>query len=434
MNIAIVGFDREGQASFDYYSAAGHSITICDQNADLIAPEGVPTHLGNDYLNDLDAFDLILRTPGLHPNKILAANPAVADKITTGTNEFLRVSPSRNIIGITGTKGKGTTSTLVARILEAAGMRVHLGGNIGVAALNLLKDDVHPDDWVVLELSNYQLIDVKQSPHIAACLMVVPEHLDWHGSEQEYYNAKQQLFRWQSDQDIAVYYPASQHSTDIASAGSAVKIPYMQAPGAVIQDEAIFIDGQMICRLDELKLLGEHNWQNACAATTIVWQVVQDAAAIKSVLTSFAGLPFRIEFRREVNGVRYYNDSFATGPGACIAALRAIKEPKVMILGGHERGLDLTELAEALLEQGDGVRHAVLIGDSKQRLAEVLQAHGFTKFSISHATTMPDIVTDATAAARPGDAVVLSPAFASFDLFKNFEDRGRQFNAAVEAL
>lgn len=433
MNIAIIGYGIEGKAAYDYW-CTGNDITVCDHKPDIAVPDGVATQLGEGYLNGLNQFDVIVRSPFVRPDALVNANSVdIIPKITSVTNEFLRVCPSRNIIGVTGTKGKGTTSSLITAMLKASGKTVHLGGNIGVAALDLLKANITPDDYVVLELSSFQLIDLQQSPHIAVCLMVVPEHLDWHTDEQEYYAAKQQLFRWQTPDDIAVYYAANEHSTMIASAGQGTKLPYMQQPGAYVENDVIKIDGQDICQVGELKLLGKHNWQNACAAITAVWQVTQDVSAISSALTSFSGLPFRIEFRKEVNGIRYFNDSFATGPGSCMAAMEAITGPKVMILGGYDRGLDLSELADAIARQGEGVRSAVIIGNSKERLAEVLHAHNVNNFTVSDAKTMPDIVSQATALAKPGDAVVLSPGFASFGLFDNFEDRGRKFNAAVEA-
>lgn len=434
MNVAILGFDREGRASYEYYAAKGHDITICDQKSDLKVPDGVPTQLGDGYLDGLDRFDLLVRTAGLPPRKILEKNPGVASKITSQVNEFFVASPTRNLIGVTGTKGKGTTSTLITKMLEAAGKRAFLAGNIGIPALELLKKDLRADDWVVLELSSFQLIDLQTSPRIGVCLMVAPEHLDWHADIQEYYNAKAQLFAHQTANDVAVYYAANDISKQIVDAGQAQKIPYFAPPGATIDNGAITIESQAICHTDELKLLGEHNWQNACAALTAFWQVLPDPEAARRVLTTFSGLPYRIELRREVNGVRYYNDSFASNPPATIAALRSVPGPKVIIVGGFDRGLDISALATELQQQDGAVRSVILIGAAAERTAQALRDAGFRAFDICHARNMADIVSAASAAAQPGDAVVLSPGFASFDMFKNFEDRGDRFNEAVAAL
>lgn len=433
MKIAIVGYDREGKATYEFLKNQGHEITICDQDESVIVPERTSSKLGMDYLKHLDEFDMIVRTPSLHPAKILKENPGVLDKITSQTNLFFENSPTKNIIGITGTKGKGTTSTLVTKMLEADGKHVVLAGNIGIPMLSCL-GDITADSWVVLELSNFQLIDLRYSPHIATVLMVGHEHLDWHEDFEEYIAAKQQLFIHQETDDIAIYYSKNENSISVADASMGNQIPYFERPGAIVEKGNIIIDDQLVCSTDELKLLGEHNWQNICAATTTVWQVTQNLAAIRQVATSFSGLPFRIEFRREVNGIKYYNDSFATGPGAAIAAIKSISEPKVLIIGGYDRMLDLSELAQVITSNQASIRKVVLIGASADRTAKALQEAGYTNFVRNTAKDMPSIVAAANSEAQSGDAVVLSPSFASYDMFKNFEERGQFFNDAVSAL
>ena len=434
MKIAIIGYGSQGRSAYEYWRENGE-VTVCDQKENTAVPTDVHTQFGPDYLSALDQYDLIVRSPSIHPRDIVAANSeAILAKVTTVTNEFMRVCPTKNIIGVTGTKGKGTTSTLIAHMLASAGKTVHLGGNIGIPPLELLKQNIQSDDWVVLELANFQLIDLHHSPHIGVCLMVSPEHQDWHATVQEYYEAKSQLFIHQTPEDMAIYYADDEDSQKIAAAGKAMLIPYMKAPGAMITDSAVVIDGQRVCAVSELKLLGKHNWQNICAAVTAVWQIEQNIDAMRKVLTNFAGLSYRIEFRKEVEGVRYYDDSFASAPPAILAAVAAIPEPKVLIIGGFDRQLDLTELVEGLLQYQDSIRKVLLIGESAERTAEALQSRGFTNYELCRAATMTGIVKEAASAAQTGDAVVLSPGFPSFDMFKNFEDRGQQFNAAVEQL
>ncbi len=431
MNIAILGFGLEGRAAYDYWQDA-NDITICDQNSELKVPEGVGAQLGQNYLNNLEQFDLIVRSPHVHPRLIVAANnQTVLDKVTTNTNEFLRVCPTPNVIGVTGTKGKGTTATLITNMLEASGKRVHLGGNIGVAALDLLKSDIQPDDYVVLELSSFQLIDLCQSPHIAVCLMVVSEHLDWHENIEEYIATKQQLFIHQSQSDIAIYYPANKNSVSIASASLGQHLPYFEQPGAYVDNNLVVIDGQTICQTSELQLLGAHNLQNVCAAVTAAWQVTQDAAAMRSVLTSFSGLPYRLEFVRELNGVRYYNDSFGTTPETATVAMQAFAAPKIIILGGSDKGASYDELATVVKD--NDVRQVVLIGDQATSIQASLEAVGFDSF-VSGGQTMTEIVQVARGLAQPGDVILLSTACASFDMFKDYKDRGAQFSQAVQAL
>jgi UDP-N-acetylmuramoylalanine--D-glutamate ligase len=432
MKIAIVGFDREGRAALEYFRAQGADITVCDQNAAINVSDGIPTQLGQGYLQDLDRFDVIVRTPGLHPNKILAENPSVKEKIWSGTNEFFKVCPTKNIIGVTGTKGKGTTSTLITKMLEQAGYTVHLGGNIGLPALNMLPN-IKPEDWVVLELSSFQLTDVKYSPHIALCLLVVPEHLDWHTDENEYHDAKANLFKHQSADDLAIYYANSENTKQIAQNSDGKLIPYFQAPGAEIVNGSICIDGAVICKTNELKLLGEHNWQNACAATTAVWQIDHNSDAIRSVLQSFAGLPHRIEYVREVNGIRYFNDSYATGLHATEAAIKAVPGPAIFILGGYDRMLPLEKFA-AFAASAPTVREFLIIGASGDRLQKALEDAGAKNITRSTAATMQEVIADAQAIAKKDDAIVLSPGFASFDMFNNFEERGNQFRDIISNL
>lgn len=425
----------QGRSAYEYWNNPANHITICDQDTSIALPGNVEKHLGPDHLKGLDAFDVIVRSPFVHPQRIVEANNSqILNKVTTVTNEFMKICPSKNIVGVTGTKGKGTTSTLLAKMLEAAGKKVHLGGNIGTPPLDLLKDHIQPDDYVVLELANFQLIDLKSSPHLAVCLMVVPEHMDWHKDMAEYMTAKQQLFVHQKPEDSAVFYGQNENSEKVASASPGHKIPYMKAPGAEIIDGDITIGGKTICKTSELKLLGEHNWQNVCAALTAFWQVEQNAEAAQRVLTSFAGLPFRIEFRREVDGIRFYNDSFASAPDATEAAIAAIAEPKVLIIGGFERGLDLSGLADTIQRNQAHIRKVIVIGASGDRVVNALEATGYKNYVRSNEKDMKRIVGLAKAEAHAGDAVLLSPGFASFDMFKNFEDRGQQFNAAVGAL
>lgn len=434
MNIAILGFAGQGKSSYEYWNTPENTITICDMNTDLVVPEGVETQLGPEYLHDLGRFDLLIRTPLLHPRDIVTANPDspdILDKVTSNTNEFFKVCPAKNVIGITGTKGKGTTSTLITRMLDVAGHQVHLGGNIGIPPLDMLHNDIQPGDWVVLELANFQLIDLKSSPHIAICLMVTAEHLDWHEDIEEYIAAKQQLFIHQNSDDVAIYYAQSDNSLSVADASEGTLIPYFEKPGAIVKDGAIVIDGQTICKTDELKLLGEHNWQNACAAVTAVWQVTQDVAAIRSVLTSFSGLEHRIEFVRELDGVRYYDDSFGTTPETAIVAIQAFSAPKIVILGGSDKGVRFDKLAKVV--QDNNVHTVVVIGKMGAAIEDELHKLGYTSI-VAGAATMDGIVQQAKDIAKPGDVVLLSTACASFDMFKNYQDRGEQFKTAVTAL
>lgn len=436
MKIAILGYGIQGQSVYEYFKNTDNDITICDKNTAIELPEDIKGQVGETYLNGLDKFDLIFRSPSIYPSDIVAANSeSILHKVTSNTNEFLRLCPTKNVIGVTGTKGKGTTSALIANMLEASGIKVHLGGNIGTPPLDLLAEDIKEEDWVVLELANYQLIDLKYSTHIAICLMVVPEHLDWHTDVDEYYQAKARLFEYQTKDDLAIYYGSNVNSKRIASTSPGMLIPFFEMPGALVAGSNIVIDGTPIIRISEIKLIGRHNLQNICAAVTAVWQINQNTEAIADVLREFSGLPFRLEVIREVNGVKYIDDSFATAPSASIAAIEAVKGQKILILGGKDRGVDLKDLAKTILDNAKDIKKILIIGQSGERLAKAINEFNFTNYEVlGTAKSMEEIVAEASQIAAEGDSVVLSPSFPSFDMFKNYEDRGLKFNEAVNNL
>jgi UDP-N-acetylmuramoylalanine--D-glutamate ligase len=430
MKVAIVGFGHEGLSALKYWTRKGAEIMVCDQDPEKEIPFEIDRQVGPDYLRDLNRFDVIVRSAGINRDIILKDNPDVGDKITTVVNEFMRVSPTRRVIGVTGTKGKGTTSTLIAKMLEADGKPVFLGGNIGISPLEFLPK-VTPDTWVVLELSSFQLSDLQHSPGIALCLMVVPEHLNWHKDMDEYLLSKAHLFERQGPNDTAIYYAHSDLSRRVASYSPGLKIPYFAHPGALVEAGAISIANQEICQVSALKLLGEHNWQNVCAALTVVWQITQNTHAFRQVLTTFSGLEHHLELVREVGGVKYYDDSSGTTPEAAQVAIAAIHEPKVVILGGSDKGVPFDDLADAIVH--GNVRHAVLIGQTSPQLEAALRERDFTNLTPVEGS-METIVDVASQMAQSGDAVLLSPACASFDMFKNAQDRAEQFVAAVNAL
>ncbi len=435
MKIAILGFGLQGRSVYEFYVSESNQITICDRYQQEDFPQDVEIQSGDNYLARLDRFDLIFRSPSIRPDDIITANSrSIMEKVTTNTNEFMRLCPTKNVIGITGTKGKGTTSLLITKMLTSLGKKVHLGGNIGVPPLDLLKENVQSDDYVILELANFQLIDFKYGVHIGVCLLVEPEHLDWHSDLDEYYRAKSELFRHQNKDDIAIYYAKNENSKRLASTGPARLIPYFESPGALVAGNHIVIDGIPIIRLNEIKLLGSHNWQNICAAITTIWQIEKNETVLAEVIRDFNGLPYRTEFRREIAGVQYFNDSFASAPTATIAAINAIKGNKVVIIGGKDRNLNLDDLIKAIYDNQENIKKLIIIGEARQRIAEELKKLNLNNFEITDTKSMADIVALAKKYTEPNDKVVLSPGFPSFDMFKNFEDRGNQFNTVVSEL
>jgi len=411
MNVAIVGYGVEGKSAEAYWHAKGDTVTICDTDSDLTG------------------YDLLVRSPGVH----LGMLPQGAN-ITSVTNEFMAQCPA-SVFGVTGTKGKGTTVSLLAEMLKNAGKTVHLGGNIGVPSLDLLPA-IQPDDLVVLELSSFQLMDAKKSPHISVCLMIVPEHLDYHTDEQEYWSAKGNIFAHQSQDDIAIYNHSNQQSTDLAYTSVGTKIPYdaegVDTTGAYVAGEVIWYQDNRICSVSDVALLGRHNLQNVCAAVTAAWQATQDVSAIAQAIREFQGLPYRLQEVGVVNKVRFVNDSIGTTPESTIAAMQAFTEPKVLILGGSDKGTGFTEMAKEIARAD--VRGVVLIGQTGDQIAAELKIADYPNERIRRASSIQEAVQVCSQIAQPGDNVVLSPACASFDMFESYKQRGELFNQAVENL
>ncbi len=423
--VAIVGGGVEGQAAARYWTRLGATVTVHDGNPDLRVDSGIATVLGPDYLKNLNDYDLVVRSPGVKPSLIKTKTP-----VTSGVREFFQHCPAR-IIGVTGTKGKGTTSTLITKILEEAGKRVWLGGNIGRSPLDFL-DKIKPTDLVVLELSSFQLMDLDVSPHVAVCLMVVSEHMDWHSSVREYLAAKGNIFWHQQPGDVAIFNPDNDFSAQIAMLSRGRRVPYMEAPGAEVVDGQIMIAGRLICAVDEVGLPGPHNLENVCAAVTAAHEIIgENVGAMKRAVQKFKGLEHRLELAGTIDGVDYYDDSFSTTPETAIAAIRSFAQPKVLILGGSDKHSDYRQLGKVVAAAN--VREAILIGRMAENLAAALAEAGFTKVRPGGGT-MAEIVQSARESARPGDVVILSPACASFDMFKNYSDRGAQFKAEVSKL
>ncbi len=425
MKIAIVGYGVEGKEAYTYWTKQGYEATIHDAEPKTEVPAGAKSVLGETYVDNLDEYDLVFRSAGIRPWLIRTKAP-----ITTTMKEFFAKCPSR-IIGVTGTKGKGTTSTLIARILGEAGWRTHLGGNIGPSPLGFLSR-VRANHIVVLELSSFQLMDLDISPHIAVALMITSEHMDWHRNLREYVAAKGNIFWHQHPGDIAVFNALNEYSMEIAQLSPGTRIPFMKSPGAEVKGGRIVVGTTDICAVDEVGLIGPHNLQNICAAITATWGLINEnpGPAVRAV-TAFTGLEHRIEFVREVGRVKYYDDSFATTPETVMAAIASFEAPKIMILGGSEKNAQYDQLAQAVVD--GGVRHAILVGVTAPKILDSLDKAGYRKAVIGP-SRMVDMVASARGLAHPGDVVLLSPGCASFDLFKNYKDRGNQFKEAVEAL
>ena len=432
MKIAIAGYGLEGEQNYHYWAAQDeHIITIVDESTrpSRELPDGVPTILGDNALSQLDGFDMVIRTAGLAPYKIKTNG-----KIWSATNEFLEKCPAK-IIGVTGTKGKGTTASMIAAIFEAAGHKVWLVGNIGISAIAVL-DQIGTEDIVVFEMSSFQLWDAERSPHAAVVLLIEPEHLNVHVDMDDYVAAKGRIRLHQTESDVCVYHPTNRYAAQIAHStdvGELMRYGINDDGGVYERDGHFIHNGEIVCSTDAVQLPGAHNIENAAAAITLVlaYDPSVTVDSIQNGLRAFNGLPHRLKFVREISGVRYYDDSIATTPGSAIAALRSFEQPKVIILGGSSKGSDFMPLAAEMMQHKV---HAILIGDEAAKIATACDQVGFTNYEVMLDTTMQLVVARAHDIAPSGGVVLLSPSSASFGMFKNYVDRGDQFIDAVNAL
>jgi len=412
MKIAILGYGKEGKSAEAYFAKHGHETEIFDNFTEADLDE-----------KDFGGYDLILRSPSVKPRKGFSS-----------VTKYFFDHAKAPTIGVTGTKGKGTTCSLIAAILRALGRKVYLVGNIGYPAIDVL-DDLTPDDIVVYEMSSFQLWDLEKSPKVAVVLRIEADHLNVHDGMEDYVNAKSHIARYQNPEDVLVYFDENERSRAIAGLSRAErKFAYPEANKS----------NEMLRLLAALKIPGDHNKENAEAAllavagflgTPVETLVHENFEAISRAFEEFKGLPHHIEFVRELNGVEYYDDSFSASYPSLEVALRAFQgRPTVLIAGGKDRGLDLTPIRKAIFE-AENLLKVILIGETSVKLAENEDAEKYIL-----AETLEEAVkkarTEAETAlaenARP--VVLLSPGAASFDMFKDFYERGDRFKEIVKEL
>lgn len=444
--IAILGFGLEAIDLLCWLKENSKDchITIFDKREEVKKEVGGSSYnlcLGQDYLKKgLKDFDVIFRSPGfyrLHPEILKAEEAGV--EITSSTKLFFKLSKAK-IIGVTGTKGKGTTTTLINKIINQSGQKSYIAGNIGTPALNLL-DKLTEKDWVCLELSSFQLQDLDASPHIAVLLNITSEHLDIHQSTQEYQQAKTNLIAHQKETDKVVInadYDTTKDFSKLTPAKTYYFSRQKKVAGCYVENNQITLNiGNKITAIghaDQLLLRGAHNRENVTAAIAAAFLAGADINSIKEAVFSFKGLKHRLQLIKEVNEVTFYNDSFSTTPETAIAALRSFDKPMTIILGGSSKGSDYTKLAEEI-NKTHNLINICLIGDMAATIKKAIRKAGHHKINIIYKPrNMKKIVNFTFKASKKGSVVVLSPACASFDMFKNYKDRGDQFIKAVNSL
>ena len=443
--VAVIGIGVSNIPAIEYLHSLGAVITACDKKTKLgdeclkLYDLGISFNLGEEYLCNLNSFDYILRSPGIKPFTKEIEEAVRNGAILTSEIELLiSLSPCK-IIGITGSDGKTTTTTLVSEFLKAAGYTVYLGGNIGVPLFSKL-EEMTEKGILVLELSSFQLMTMKEKVDIACITNISPNHLDYHRSFEEYVIAKANIFLNQKDgtlvlnEDISFseQYLNLIKDNNINSGIRKFSIMNMVEQGVYLDRGYIVsnVNGkyQQIAKTSDVKLVGIHNLANICAAASCVIDMT-GSEAIKSVVTTFAGVEHRMELFRTINGVKWFNDSIASSPSRTIAGLNSFKDKIILITGGYDKNIPYDEIGKYII---DKVKTLILVGATAPKIEKSVldekAKQGLDNIcEIMYFTTMEECVEYAQKIARSGDNVVLSPASASFDMYKNFEERGNHF-------
>jgi len=444
--VTVIGVGVSNTPLIDLLLGAGVCVTVRDkrtrselgETADRFEKDGASLILGEGYLEGLTE-DVIFRTPGLMPT-----NPAIVSAVRQGsvlTSEmevFFDLCPCK-IIGVTGSDGKTTTSSIIAELLKNQGKTVHLGGNIGTPLLYDV-DNISSDDIVVVELSSFQLISMWVSPGVAVVTNLSPNHLDIHTDMEEYIDAKRNIFKYQKPGDKVVFNFDNEVTKGYSKTAISDTLFFSRLQrvedGAFLEDGTIFTvcagKSNEVIKAGEILLPGVHNIENYLAAFAAVQDIV-DIDVMQKTAREFRGVAHRIELVREIDGVKYYNDSIASSPSRTIAGLRSFEQKVILIAGGKDKGVAFDELG---VEINDRVKRLVLTGMSAEMIeSAVKNAKNYTgELEIVICDDFTEAVFMASKAAVSGDVVLLSPACTSFDKFKNFEQRGNLFKEIVNGF
>ena len=449
--VAFIGAGVSHKRCIEQFVELGAQVTLCDQKksledfgayADTLRRLHVRLSLGEHYTDGFAGQDIIMRTPGYEYYKPeLQAALQAGTKVTSEVELFFELCPCE-IVAVTGSDGKTTTTTLISKMFEAAGRKVFLGGNIGAALLPQLAD-VTPEAVAVVELSSFQLISMRVSPKVAVVTNVTPNHLDHHKDMQEYIDAKRNILLWQVPPCRAVLGFENEISRGMQKDCKGEQVWFTRLhdtdKGAFLResdDTLCYAENGVVTPIlprAEVKLRGLHNVENLLAAIAAVWGRVP-VEAMRQVGSTFTGVEHRIEPVRTLDGVTYYNDSIASSPTRTIAGLRSFNQKIILIAGGYDKKIPYEPLAPEILAH---VKTLVLMGATGPRIEAAVRAcpgYDESALTILHADSMQHAVELARGAAQPGDVVSLSPASASFDLYPNFEVRGRDYKNIVKNL
>ena len=436
--IAVLGLGVSNRPLVRLLLEFGCDVTGCDKTPRekldeevlLLEREGCRLRVGGGYLDGVEA-DVVFRTPGMHPgNPAIEALRRRGAEITSEMEVFFEVAPCF-IVAVTGSDGKTTTTTLIAEMLKAEGKTVWLGGNIGTPLLPLCRQ-MKPEDYAVVELSSFQLMDMKRSPQRAVVTNLAPNHLDVHRDMEEYVQAKKNIFRFQNPGDLLVLNADNAITASFTGRGETHFFSRKDRTNCVWEENGvIYRRGEKVLASEEILIPGTHNVENYMAAIAAVDGLVRDET-ICQVARNFGGVEHRIELVRVKDGVKFYNDSIASSPSRTIAGLRSFTQKVILIAGGYDKHIPYDVLGPEICAH---VSKLFLCGATAGKIrAAVEQAEGTEKPEITDCGDFENAVRTAAAAAKAGDIVLMSPASASFDQFKNFMVRGECFKRIVKEL
>lgn len=443
-NTAVVGIGISNKPLINFLLELGAQVSAFDKKseeqlgdtAEKFKEKGVKLVLGNKYMDQLKGFDVIFKTPSMRidsPSLVRAKQEGTY--ITSEMEEFIKYCPAK-IYGVTGSDGKTTTTTLIYNILKQHGYKTWVGGNIGTPLFSQI-EEIKSNDKVVLELSSFQLMTMEVSPEVAIVTNLSPNHLDMHKGMEEYVNSKKNIFKYQQAEDLLVLNRDNNLTNSMVKEANGKVIQFSIKEkiqnGGYFQDNKLYIKEEEVCALNEIQIKGMHNVENLLAAFCAVSGDVS-IESMKKVAISFTGVEHRCEFIREVDGVKYYNDSIASSPSRTLAGLRTFEKPVILIAGGYDKNIPFEPLAE---EGYRNIKILILVGATKNKIK-----HAFDKVMKEKSIKIPIISEDdleqalykAKSMAEYGDIVTLSPACASFDMFPNFEVRGNTFKELVKSL
>ncbi len=449
--VAVIGLGVSNIPLIDYLYNLMAKVTVFDQREKEKLDENILNKLekygfelvtGKNALHFLRGFNIIFRSPSCLPTTLQLVSEQKRGAIVTSEIEMLMNTCPCKIIGVTGSDGKTTTTTLIYEILKKKGYNCHLGGNLGIPLFTKVRD-FKEDDIVILELSSFQLMGMEVSPDISVITNISPNHLDKHSSYEEYIEAKKNIFNYQNKDGIVVLNYDNDITRELKKEVDG-KVIYFSSK-AKLEDGVIYDDGiiklcddgirKHLINVKDVHLRGRHNYENICAAIAATSSLVDTETQIEAI-KEFKGVEHRLEFVREINGVKWYNDSIGTSPSRTIAGLNSFDKKIVLIAGGYDKNLDYSPLAKPILEK---VSKLVLFGNTTTKIydavvKELTKQDPTAVFPIYKHKSLEQVVNRAYKIAEPGEIVLFSPASASFDMFKNFEERGEKFKELVNSL